>query len=109
MTLRPITSPAVAEQLFAGRVEHQIGAGGVDQDHAVDHGIDDRVQPRRAFAQGLFSAFALGQVADDADEERSPGLVRLADRKLHREGRSVLAPADDLAADADDLALAGAR
>ena len=44
----------------------------------------------------------------DADEDRrSLILLGFADRKMHREGRSVLAPAEDLAADADDLAFAG--
>ena len=42
---------AVAEQTFAGRIEHKDDAGGVDQDHPVDGSIHNRVQPR-FFAAG---------------------------------------------------------
>ena len=56
----------------------------------------------------LLGALALGQIVDDADENRLAVLLRLADRQVHREGRAVLALADHLAADADDLASAGA-
>ena len=48
-----------------------------------------------------------GQVAHDADEGMVAGLRRFADRELHREGRAILAPPHDLAADADDLRHAG--
>ena len=40
-------------------------------------------------------------------KKRSPAGAHLADRQLHREGRAVLALADDDAADADDAPLAG--
>ena len=49
----------------------------------------------------------LGQVADEAGEEALVARAHLADRKLHREGRAVLALADHDAADADDAPLAG--
>lgn len=52
---------------------------------------------------------ALGQVVDDADEDRFAVLPRLADREVHGKGRTVAAQALDLAADADDLALAAAH
>ncbi len=42
---------AVAEQTFAGRIEHEDGAGGVDQDYPVDGSIHNRVQ-LRFFAAG---------------------------------------------------------
>ena len=48
-----------------------------------------------------------GQVADEAGEETPVAGFHLADRKLHREGRAVLALADHDAADADDPPLAG--
>ena len=51
----------------------------------------------------------LGQVADEAGEEALVARSHLADRKLHREGRAVLALADHHAADADDAPLAGAQ
>ena len=62
------------------------------------------------FPKGFFGALALGDVADDAGEERrsSGSLTSLTARSIG-EGGAVLALADDLAADADDLRLAGAQ
>ena len=36
---------AIAEQLLAGRIEHQHAAARIDQDHAVHCGVDDGPQP----------------------------------------------------------------
>jgi hypothetical protein len=96
----------IPEQLLAGRVEHRYRAARVDQDHAVDRRIDHRAQLRGAFAQRLLGALALGQVMDDADEDRAVILRRLADGEVHRKRRAVLASPENLAADADDLAFA---
>ena len=59
------------------------------------------------FLQARFGLLPLGQVADKAGEKAPVARFHFADRKLHREGRAVLALADDHAADADDAALAG--
>ena len=61
------------------------------------------------FLQPRFGLLPLGQVADEAGEEAPVAGAHLADRQLHREGRAVLALADDHAADADDAPLAGAQ
>src|SRR6267142_420205 len=50
----------------------------------------------------------LGDIANDADEQRLVPVPRLADRQFYWERRAVLAAAFHLAADADDLALARA-
>ncbi len=57
--------------------------------------------------QLLLRALTLAEIVDDADEDRLAVLRRLADRKVHREGRAVLAATLHLAADADDLCLTG--
>ena len=54
-------------------------------------------------------ALPLGDLADDADEQAPVPQAHLVDRQLQGEGRAVLAEADDLPADADDLGLAGAE
>ena len=59
------------------------------------------------FLQARFGLLPLGQVADEAGEEAPVARFHLADRELHRKGRTVLALADHHAADADDAALAG--
>jgi len=38
---------------------------------------------------------ALGQIMNDPDEDRLAILLGFADRQIHREGRSILAAADD--------------
>ena len=58
------------------------------------------------FLQARFGLLPLGQVADKAGEEASVTRFHFADRKLDREGRAVLALADDHAANADDAAFA---
>ena len=65
------------------------------------------LQPRIAFAQRSFNPFALGEIVDDPDENRSLFLLGFADRQVHGEGRAVLALTQYLAADADDFAFAG--
>ena len=65
-------------------------------------------QLRLQLLQARFGLLPLGQVADEAGEEAPVARAHLADRKLHRKGRAVLALADDDAADADDAPLAGA-
>ena len=47
---------------------------------------------------------ARAEVVQDAGELRSPAVDDLADGQVQRERRAILAPAGDLAADADDLA-----
>ena len=59
------------------------------------------------FLQPRLGLLMFGQIADEAGEvARSAGL-HFADRKLHRECRSVLALAGHDSADADDMPLAG--
>src|ERR1035438_9847830 len=58
------------------------------------------------FLQARFGLLALGQIADKAGEKSAVARFHLADRKLHREGRAVLALADHDAADADDATFA---
>ncbi len=60
-----------------------------------------------ALAEHLLGPLALGDVADDAGENPPLTQPDLAHREIHWEGAAVLATADDLAADADDLPLAG--
>ena len=59
--------------------------------------------------QFLFRLLALGHVVHQPREHPPPADADLADGKVHGEDRAVLPPADDLAADADDLALARAE
>ena len=72
-----------------------------------------RGQPRNMHQLGLqllqprLGALPLGQIADEAGEKTLIVRAHLADRKLHRKGRAVLALADDDAADADDARLVG--
>ena len=47
------------------------------------------------------------QVPDEAGEDMCPAKRHLADREVHRKDRAILAPRLDLAADADDVLLAG--
>ena len=47
----------------------------------------------------------VGDVAGDAGEHAAVAQVQLADGQVHRKGAAVLAQADHLAADADDLLL----
>src|SRR4051812_18744023 len=49
----------------------------------------------------------LGEVADEAGEIGLAARLHLADRKVHREGGAVAAPAGHDAADADDVRIAG--
>ena len=51
----------------------------------------------------------VGDIAGDAGEHALVAHVQFADREVHGEGGAVLAQADDLAADADDLLLAGGQ
>ena len=69
----------VFEQPLAGRVEHHHVAAGIDQDDAVDRGIDHGAQPGGALAQGTVGAMAFRQVMDNADEDRTVRLFGLAD------------------------------
>src|SRR5262249_47778572 len=98
----------VAEEALAGRVEHLNEAIAADQDHAVDGGVDQRPQALGRFAQRLFALLALRDVVNDADEGRLTVLLRFSHGQVHGKCRAVLAAADDFAADADDLTVAGA-
>ena len=64
-------------------------------------------QFRLELLEAGFGLLPFGEIADEASEEALIARAHLADRKLHREGRAVLALADDDATDADDAALAG--
>src|ERR1019366_2561986 len=55
----------------------------------------------------FFGSLALTQVVDDSDKDSSAVLFGLPNRQQHRKCRSVLALADDLPANADDLSHAG--
>src|SRR5216684_2598078 len=57
----------------------------------------------------LFGLLAPGQIVNDPDEDGLAVLPGFADREIHREGRSILAEADDLPTDSDDLAFAGSQ
>ncbi|MEX2297577.1 MAG: hypothetical protein WD715_09185 [Dongiaceae bacterium] len=70
--------------------------------------MDDGAQLCRGLPDFTLLALPLGQVANDADEDRFAGFRRLADGEIHRKDASVLAAAFDRAADADDLRVAGA-
>ena len=69
----------------------------------VDDGLEQRLLPQ---ALGLGLPLSR-QVVDDAGEVALAIDLVLADREMHGKGRAVLALAHDLAADADDLSLAG--
>ncbi len=60
-------------------------------------------------AELLLGLFAIGDVADDPREQPSKAELHFADGQVHGERAAVLAQADDLAADADDLLLAGGQ
>jgi len=65
----------------------------------------DAARSRAAQLGGL----AIGDVADDPNKDRLIAVAGLADGKIHREHRPVLAPPHDLAADPYDPFLAGAQ
>ena len=73
-------------------------------DHHRDRTLLDGGGERQ---QPVLGAFQPGQIMGDADEVARAVEPDFADREIHREGRAVLAPPDDLAADADDLFDAG--
>lgn len=104
----PDFASAVLEQPFAGRIEHQYPAAGIDQDNPVHRSLDDSLKPCVALAQRPFDPFALGQVVDDSDKDRSIVLPGFADREVHGKSGAVLALTEHLAADADDFSFAGA-
>ncbi len=58
-------------------------------------------------AELLLGLLAFADVADNPREQPPDPELHFADGQIHREGRAVLAQADHLAADADDLFLAG--
>ena len=57
---------------------------------------------RLQLLQPRLRLLAFGEVADEAGERTLVAGFHLADRKLHREGRSILALSHDHAAHADD-------
>ena len=61
------------------------------------------------FLQPGLGLLAFGEVADESGEEALVAHMHLADGKLHRKRRAVVALSDDDAADADNAALAGAH
>ena len=61
----------------------------------------------RRLAQLFLQPLPLGDVAHDPGEQPPVAEPELADGQVHREGRAVAAAAHHLAADADDLRLAG--
>src|SRR6185437_5745501 len=60
---------------------------------------------RLRFLDPAFLLPARGNVYDDAEEDALAAHHALADRKTDGKGRTVLAPARNLAADADDVFL----
>jgi hypothetical protein len=99
----------VAEQFLRGRVERLDVAALVDGDDAVDDVVDHRAHALFGEAQLFLGAPSLGDVAHDAGEVAAAFQPELADGELHGKGAAVLAPAEHLAAAADDLRLAGAQ
>src|SRR5260370_1174796 len=97
----------IAEQLFTCWIEHQDHAACIDQDYDTAGRYAQWKQPRCPFPQRLFGALAGGEIVDDADENGLAFPLGLADRKVHREGRAVLATAHDFAPNADDFRFAG--
>ena len=101
--------PARALQVVGDRRQRLVELVGERRGHLAHRG-----QPRDVHQLGLqflqprLGLLPLGQIADEAGEEALVARAHLADRKLHRKGRAVLALADHDAADADDAPLAGA-
>ena len=62
-----------------------------------------------AFPQCRLGALALGNVADDPDEDSFALHPRFGDGEFEGKLRSILSPSDDLAADADDPLLASGQ
>ena len=80
-----------AEHRFASRVEHANRAQGIDDNHAVDRGFDDRAMLCFAIAQLLLDPRTLGDVANHRDENLSLLKLKCADREFHGKLGVVLA------------------
>src|SRR5690606_39467080 len=98
----------IAKQAFASGVEHQDVALRINQDDSVYRGFDDGLHARGCFANDLFAAFAFGEIVNDANKNRRTFLFGFADGQIHRKDGAVLALPFYLAANADNLARAGA-
>src|SRR5690606_26007470 len=98
---------AVAEQALARWVEHLHDAARIDEHDAINGPLDHRAHALGALPQRLLRHLPLGQIADDADEDRPPVLLGFTDGEFHwKRGAAALA-AEHFAADANDLAFTG--
>src|SRR5690606_9069848 len=99
--------PADRVQVVHRRAERLAELVGEGRRHGA-HSADSRHldQLRLQLVQALFDFLTLGNIAYEAREHASTTQAHLADRKLHRKGRAVLALADDDTTDADDPFLA---
>jgi hypothetical protein len=97
---------AILEQPFAGRIKQQDPAAGIDQDYPVDCRFHDRSQASSAFAQSALDPFALSEIMNDRNEDRTVILLCFADREINGKGAAILAPAERLAAYAKDFSFA---
>ena len=108
LTFRPITSRfGVAEQPLGRRVEGFDAAVRVDDDDAVHGGFDDRPPARLAGAESLLELHARAEIVKHPRELALAANRHLADGQMERERRPVATPPGDLAADPDDLGVAG--
>ncbi len=69
----------ITEQQLARRIEHLHRADGVNQDDAINSGVDDGAQAFATLAQRLLSRFSFGEVADDANKNRFAVFGRFTD------------------------------
>lgn len=84
----------------------QVVGGNVGELLQVQVGACQLLRGPQQFCLG---AFSLGNVPYNPGEEAAPAQAEFADGEVHWKSRPVVAATDDLAADADDLCLPGAK
>ena len=108
LTFWPMTSAdGVAEEALGCRIHGLDLPIHVNGENGVHGRVEDGAGAGLAVFQFADGGLEVGDVAGDAGEHAPVAQVQLADGEVHGEGRAVLAQADHLAADADDLLLAG--
>ncbi len=99
----------VTEQPFRRRVHRLDGPAPLDGEDGIHGGVEDSTGPRLAILELMDGSAKVSDVAGDSGEHALLADLQLADGQVHGEHAAVLTQADDLPADADDLAVAGVQ
>ena len=92
-----------------GWVDEADRAIDIADDDRIGQAFEDRAEQRLLALEAVLGRALRAEVDDRAGEEALAADGELADREVHGEGRAVLAQPHHLAADADDLAVAGGQ